>query len=64
MDLMDYSSKVVDQVTRQAVGKFWYGDRASAMKYITAYFPSWILDSFVLKHTGLDVIASEQQKAL
>ncbi|RAO74287.1 uncharacterized protein BHQ10_010299 [Talaromyces amestolkiae] len=54
MPLMAYSNKVVDQITKGVMGKFWCGNNASETKFGSSYLPASIMDRGVAKGTGLD----------
>ncbi|KAF3397230.1 NADPH-dependent 1-acyldihydroxyacetone phosphate reductase [Talaromyces pinophilus] len=54
MPLMAYSNKVVDQITKGVMGKFWCGNSASGTKFGSSYLPASVMDRGVVKGTGLD----------
>jgi hypothetical protein len=43
MPLMAYSNKVVDQITKGVMGKFWCGNSASGTKFGSSYLPAFVM---------------------
>ncbi|KAF3393064.1 NADPH-dependent 1-acyldihydroxyacetone phosphate reductase [Talaromyces pinophilus] len=54
MDLMAYSDQVVCQITKGSTGKFWCGNMAGGVKFGSSYLPQSLMDSGLVKGTGLD----------
>lgn len=61
-DLMTYAKQVVSQITSGASGKFWCGDNAESVKYGSTHLPPSAMDSGVVRDTGLDVLAAQNQE--
>ncbi|KAI9924227.1 hypothetical protein ASPWEDRAFT_116254 [Aspergillus wentii DTO 134E9] len=60
MELMEYATKVVHEIVGGHTGKFWYGNNAGGVKFGSTYLPSSMMDSGVVKGTGLDVLAKQR----
>ncbi|KAK4183594.1 NADPH-dependent 1-acyldihydroxyacetone phosphate reductase [Podospora australis] len=56
MEASDYAKRVVSEIIRGRMGKFWYGASAGAVKFGNSYLPEWMMDSAVQIKTGLDVL--------
>ncbi|KAF2114935.1 hypothetical protein BDV96DRAFT_576142 [Lophiotrema nucula] len=54
MDPHDYADGVVAKIIANSSAKFWYGASASIVKFAVSWFPTSLLDKYIVKGTGID----------